>query len=284
MPRPIIFLHIPKTAGSTLRALLRRQYRGYGQHGVRGLDTPELEAAMAALRPALRPATRLIGGHVMYGVHRYLPEAVAAQPFTYVTMMREPVDRVISDYHYVLRTPGHDFYDPVATDHYSLEDYVRSEITIYTNNVQTRMLAGVGRDVPVGRCTEAMLAQAQRHLNERIPLVGLTERFDESLVLMKRALGWRMPVYRVKNRTKGRPKREEITPSAHAAIEAYNALDLALYREATARFETAMAAQGPGFADEVRHLQRLCRLYSPLERAYVAVRRGVNAVAGRRIV
>jgi hypothetical protein len=146
------------------------------------------------------------------------------------------------------------------------------------------MLAGVGRDVPVGRCTEAMLAQARRHLDERIPLVGLTERFDESLVLMKRALGWGLPVYRILNRTKGRPARSDVTPSARAAIEAYNALDLALYCEATARFEAAMAAQGPDFADEVQRLRRLCRLYSPLERAYVAVRRGVNAVAGRRIV
>ena len=52
-----------------------------------------------------------------------------------------------------------------------------------------------------------MLEQAKRNLREELVFFGLTERFDESLVLAKRRLGFRSILYRTSGRVEHRPRR-----------------------------------------------------------------------------
>ena len=49
---------------------------------------------------------------------------------------------------------------------------------------------------PFGEVTDEMLEQAKHNLRDDIVYFGLTERFDESLVLAKRRLGFRSILYR----------------------------------------------------------------------------------------
>ena len=56
------------------------------------------------------------------------------------------------------------------------------------------MLSGLTE--PFGEVTDEMLEQAKHNLREELVFFGLTERFDESLVLAKRRLGFRSILYR----------------------------------------------------------------------------------------
>jgi hypothetical protein len=230
-------------------------------------------------RAAHDGAIDVLSGHMAFGAHRHLPGR-----YTYVTFLRDPVDRVISDYFYVLRTPSHVLYDPVATERYTLADYVTSGITFFTNNLHARLLSGRGETVPVGACTDALVDEAIAHLEAHPSVVGLTERFDESIVLMKHRLGWRLPLYRVKNKTQGRPRKSEVSEADRALIRAHNAQDLALYAYARTRFETAWAEAPATCQRDLDRLHRLNWLFGPVERAYVSLRRTVNTLAGRRVV
>src|SRR4030095_15973884 len=125
-------------------------------------------------------------GHLYFGAHAFL-----SQPCTYLTMLRDPVDRVISHYNYVRHQPSHYLYHEACR--MSLRDYVEFCGRQEPNNDQTRLLAGE-RNVPnFGQCSEEMLNIAKRNLADHFAVVGLTEEFDRSLIIMKRVFKWRDP-------------------------------------------------------------------------------------------
>ncbi len=269
----VIFVHIQKTGGTTLRQILRRQYRSTC---IVGLSLTH-GALARELKNSDGDAKRVIQGHMVFGAHQFLDSDTR-----YLTMIRDPLDRVVSDYYYVLRTPTHDFHDPVATEDYSLEDYIRSEITIYTNNLQTRLLSGAGRSVPVGKCTESMLEQAKQNIEDHFDVVGLTDRFDESVVLMQRRLGWSVPKYAVRNKTSGRPYRETIPEGARTAVNEHNALDFRLYDFVSRRFEEALEDQDQdAFARDMKWLRYYNAVYAPSLRVYVKLREAYNWLVGK---
>jgi hypothetical protein len=169
----VIFLHIGKTAGTTLRQVMRRNVPAARTLvvRVRGGSREETVDRFASLPEEERAA------------HRHVP-----RPSTYVSMLRKPMSLVLSQYRFVLRTPGHRHHELVTSKGMSLEDYIRSGVSIEMDNSQTRAIAG-DRATPYGACTDAMLETAKRNL-EDFAVVGLTERFDESLVLLGKRFGW----------------------------------------------------------------------------------------------
>ena len=59
-------------------------------------------------------------------------------------------------------------------------------------------------------------------------MVGLTERFDESFILLRHAMGWRLPMYMSVNAA-GDSESPSVDEDAIAAIRERNRLDLELY-------------------------------------------------------
>ena len=138
----------------------------------------------------------------------------------------------------------------------SLADYVRSGIALEMDNSQTRAIAGdVG--TPYGQCTEEMLETARRNLAEHFSWVGVTERFDESIVLLRRTFGWSDVRYMNANVARSATPPSE---SDLALIEEMNSLDMALYRDACLAFDKRIEAE-EGFAEELEQLRRANERY-----------------------
>ncbi len=186
----LIFFHIGKTGGSTLDMLMKRNFSQDSIIHANIGKNPQFLDEFKCLPKKRRAEIKYIGGHIPLGLHEYLP-----QPSSYITLLRDPVDRVISEYYYVLRRPDHPFYSKVTSRKMSLKDYVRCEVSPGVVSGQTRAISGVqGVDSMTGSgpISRDILDIAKKNLIEYFMLVGLTERFDESLILLKRALGWRM--------------------------------------------------------------------------------------------
>jgi hypothetical protein len=103
------------------------------------------------------------------------------------------------------------------------------------------MIAGLNRsyDFLSGECTADTLATAKSNLRTHFSLVGITERFEETLALGKCMFGWRVPRYASFNRTPGRPT--TVSPEARSLVSKYNSFDVALYRYSITLFEEAIA-------------------------------------------
>jgi hypothetical protein len=173
----VVFTHIPKTAGTTLRKILDKQY---GRRRIFSIYRPKPEAVERLLRlpQSQRDQYRLITGHWPFGLHEHF-----SGKSCYISMMRDPVKRLISEYYYILSLPSHYLYSAVTEGGMSLENYVLSDLAPDIDNGQLRLLAGFEGEVPCGSIRDEHLEQAKQNIEKYYPVVGLTERFDESILL-----------------------------------------------------------------------------------------------------
>jgi hypothetical protein len=110
----IISVHLPKTAGKSFEAALQARF-GSGlreDYGTFPMNTPRAERQRAALEACLANAsasfagTACIHGHFLPLKYLLLAEQ---RPVTFVTWLRHPVQRAISNFHYWRRA-----YDPAT--------------------------------------------------------------------------------------------------------------------------------------------------------------------------
>src|SRR5206468_2951310 len=162
----------------------------------------------------------------------------------------------ISHYHYVWRTPRHCLYAEVTSRRMDVREYVESGISRELDNGQTYLLAGKDVTDPQDLRSPELLEEAKRNVSEHFALVGLTERFDESLLLAKEILGWTRPLpYARRNVTARRPRAEELPAGTVEVIQAHNELDAELYRFARERLDSEVASRGPAFQRRLRTLR-----------------------------
>jgi glycosyltransferase involved in cell wall biosynthesis len=234
--RNLIFLHIPKAAGTTLHSILEGHYPPSSCYSI--YDPDEAAKEFVQWPRERREPIRLLKGHVAFGLH----ESLIGET-TYITLLRDPVDRIMSHYYYAKRMPSHYLYNKITERTMSLQDYASAGLTDELDNGQVRLLAGIASDksVPIGACDTNLLNLAKSHIERHFCVAGLSERFDESLALMAIQLGWDWtPSYESLNVTPERPGKGQVDPAARAAIERANPLDCELYAWAKHRFEALL--------------------------------------------
>lgn len=253
----VIFLHIGKTAGTTMRQVLRRNFRSSEVMVIRarGRSREETVERFGELPVEVRARPRLIMGHTVFGLHEHVP-----RPFTYITILRKPSRLVVSQYRFVLRTPGHRHHELVTSERMTLADYIRSGVSLEMDNSQTRAISG-DLAVPYGACTEEMLERAKRNLDTCFAVAGLTERFEETLVLMHERFGWSRLRY-VSANVAPQGGTMEMADEPMAMIEDHNRLDNALYDYAAERFQEAIDGY-PSFRDDLDRFRLRNAMYRP---------------------
>ena len=211
----ICFIHIEKASGSTLHHIFRNNFLSYISTTPFKVWTNEPENALSQEEMALLCGkwldfTQGIGGHNTRCFLDY--EAVIDQPVQYVTFMREPVRRYISHFNHQTYVKG---------IRWSVQSFLSEE---RFSNFMTKKIAGKP-DVEL----------AKRYIREKVAFVGLTERFDESLLLMKDVL--EIPEFDVryqrKNETPQTKVKRAFDDQLKEEIKARNQLDIELYRFVT---------------------------------------------------
>ncbi len=174
-----------------------------------------------------------------FGLHKVIP-----QPATYITVLRDPVDRVISAYYFMRSYKLHPLYWKLRRENWSLEDFVRRA---QRDSVQSKIVAGSDYATP---CTRETVEKAKENLRHHFSVVGISERLEESLALMKLRFGWKLSSYSSFNVTRSRPKKRDLPKSTLDLIHEKNAFDMELYEVGRALFEEAVE----GNAGEVRRI------------------------------
>lgn len=246
--RLLVFVHIPKTAGTTLNSLLANQFSPNELYEImmrgmswidprrRVLTKPliswsKLRHFKAALRS--RQDLRLIHGHFDLSLGKLLPPTAE-----FFTLMRDPVERAISHYYHYRRKTG-DPTHPLAMRS-TLAEWVSGRGLIEMDNGQTRRLAGEMK-LPVGGVSSRTLAKAKANLAKRFVVVGLSERFEESQILLHRQFNWPYRRSAARNVGENRLRRDEVSGDVLKVVEHCNRFDRELYQFATELFENAVS-------------------------------------------
>lgn len=248
----LIFLHIPKTAGTTLNRIIEWQYRPLSIFSV---DPYRIRATVQRFKTfseQRRRRYRVVRGHLHYGIHEFLPQGA-----TYITILREPVARLLSSYHFILRRPLHPLHRKLKKERLAVEDLIR--LTPHRQNLQCRFISGIGTN---GICDERALDLAKKNLTRSFRVVGLSERFQESLLLMITAFGWKVPFYENRKVSKVRPSLE---PGMVDMIRAHNRLDLELYDFGRELFEDNLRKNQDAIAQTSKALDAAPKLGSRTE-------------------
>ena len=228
---PLVFVHIPKTGGTTLHKILVHQYHPKRVETAHDTDGPLQESLLARMRDQ-RDGVRLVLGHVSARFHDQVPDV------RYLTCLREPAARVRSHYQHARSDPNHYLHEPSCQ--MSLREYASSGLSGELSNGMVRMLSGMD-DFHRGTPGETELQRAIEVLEHRTVAFCLTERFEESLLLMANRLQWKCPWF--VRRKVGGYSRCQLTPDERSAIQEMNQLDCRLYDHARKLLDEALAGE-----------------------------------------
>jgi hypothetical protein len=265
-PETVIFLHIPKTAGTTLDQIIFRHYRHCNIYET-GPVAQQGVIDFQNLTQTKREKYRLIKGHLSFGIHEYV-----SSPWVYFTFFRSPIERTISHFYFMLRSPEHPLHDLLYEENLDLKGVLEAGLNPMLHNAHTRLLSGVWAEPPAGTCDEKDLAKAKENLRQ-IKVIGLTEKFDVSLLLLGKAFGWNHLYYTKENVSVGRPTLDNLSEETIDAIQTANQLDIELYDYAKALFAEQVDQQGSEFAKEVWLFQFKNRYVRPLIDLYWEMRK-----------
>lgn len=235
----LIFLYIPKTAGTSLLSLIRKQYPESEVFHADGVNVAEHKHLRSLSATELK-RLRVVIGHLNFGIHRLF-----TQKCSYITFLRNPVDRIVSHYSYIKNAPLHDDHDYLVNNNVDLLGFSNGSHFPRLTILQTRQISGCsGPDT--GKDGELMLEAAKTNLRSSFLAFGLMERFEESVELISRKLGWSASGTAMENVSGNRPKLDEMDPLMLDKVEARNSLDIELYKWCSDRFrnQTKIAMGG----------------------------------------
>lgn len=200
---------MPKSGGSTLTSIIRKNfsereilpYFHYKDNFEQILKQVNINKI------------KIIHGHYLFGIHERIN-----RPFSCFTILRHPVERVVSLYYYLKSIDGKNY------DKYrkmTLDEFIKNKIEA---NIQTGFLSG--------NINNPSVLKAVRNLRKHFDVVGTTEQFNETLFLLGKRYGWTQLHYKRVNVTISRPKIEEISEETKKLIEKVHCKDLLVYQYA----------------------------------------------------
>lgn len=216
-----LFVHIPKTAGSSFRAELARRLQPERNIEVDYTDESRpfhqrLKEAVQGFSAEMNPAgVRFASGHIFRSHAAYIADRHPdVRP---LTMLRNPVARVVSDYRYA-RTPAHPPHREFIRQFPTFESYMESPAS--QNKIHEFL-----RHKPADS-VESVIAD----IEARFSFVGLTEMYYLSCRVLFTLLGDARNPTVYERRTEASddnaiPDLDALTPR----IRALNARDIAIY-------------------------------------------------------
>ncbi|MGQ0502019.1 MAG: glycosyltransferase family 2 protein [Panacagrimonas sp.] len=209
-PVRIVFVHAPKTAGISLFNVLK-DWAGADQAIRYPRAVPKHREALMALRGEKLDALRVVSGHFRYPVFRQ----ACGDDWQYISVVRDPVDRIVSVYRYIKGWQEHPAHDEVRNLDFA-GFFAWLNKNPHNQNTQVKLLTG-----------QDDLEQAKRVAGQ-YRLIGSVSRMD----LFERELGRLLgqPVHiGTHNQSKSSFSPEDISDALRAEIEAANAVDRAFF-------------------------------------------------------
>lgn len=278
-PDPLIFVHIAKTGGSSLTALILRHE---GWRSVQSLDGGVQERDHESFKgctPRRLEEISVVCGHGSYGYETFFEDRNPR----HFSIFREPISRVVSLYNHIMRRTNHRLHAQVAGSNMSLEEFVENDVA---HEIDNGMLRDIHPNHKKGKVDhhlnvidESVFDHAREEILNEWFGFGILERMQDSIELLAHRMNW--PNYYVpalnRNRS-GSPGK--ISERAREAICQRNLYDIRLYEllveEFDRRYEAYQADEG---ANRPRLVEpgAISRLFTDRLRGHLAGKRSKRA-------
>lgn len=218
----VFFVHIPKTAGSSFRAVLKRWFGSE----LMIFDSHDQEAFSRQWENRDGVA-RAVAGHFGFGLHQAAP---ACRPL-YLSLVRDPVERFVSLYKHARLSPGHALHGAARAGPEDFFAHCLSEPRArgQTAAIQCFFLSGA-----------RSFDEARPVVDGAYHLIAPMDRFPEFVARAARMLGKPPPPVPVRNVRPATPELIEAAVRLADRIREAHHEDQRLYEHVRRRFAAAI--------------------------------------------
>lgn len=262
----LIYVHIPKTGGSTLQAIIIRQC------GKKKFFRINRKNSLEDFNLLDKKNINLLVGHFPFGYHTYFDHPEDVQ---YLSLIRNPITRLVSNYYHILARENNPHHSMLVENNYSIKEFIELGVNGKTENCYVRFFSN-NINAPHNSCTTKMLEQAKKNIKTHFPIVGITELYDESILLMKNHFGWKQPYYTTKNKARIKYSlNNDVDEDTIETIKQYNQLDIELYNWAKKRLEAQIESSEINIEKQVESFRNTNKIVQTI----VPIR---NRIIGRK--
>lgn len=279
-PHILVNIHVGKTGGSTMNEIIIKHFSDQDHVNINCTKQPEERYSYGSIRKPIEDFYTVAnvqfiphvttGGHVGLEVLNFIPQNENAKAFA---IIREPKSLMISNFWYAVQTvnPFKEWFGKL--DISNLDERLFKFISTggsgspYKpyNNLSIRWFSRNNKvydhKVPI---TEEIFQEIKNNIKNDFLLIGLTHRFEETLIAFRRLMGWKFDeqlFYKQKNKTEFKMP-ESSYPDSILELESERVnFEIRLYKWLEKRFDSLIKLLGSDFDEEVRMFKRLNYLY-----------------------
>lgn len=273
------YLHIPKAGGTTLLHVLDQIYKKSSHYSFDTTRPNECLNELKSYSVKQKEKIKIVSGHFVFGFH----ELFNIEKFKYFTLLRDPIERIFSHYHYSSRKTNHYLYKTRHESEISLVEYVQSGLTQEVHNGMCKQIAGLYVNDNFGYSNinkdtlsdNELFQKAKQNIKNHFIFAGITEEFDKSLFLLKSYIGHNSINYKYteknintannKTQKKYNLKKEELE-----IIMVYNSADIQLYEWCKNEFDKKLF--------DITTIKNIDKMFTPnaLEKIFLNTKKKIN--------
>ncbi len=216
----LVFSHVQKAAGTSFESVLAKNFL---LSEVLHINAPDLNKLPTMLNLKKQPPKLICGHHPLHGI---LYQLLKSKSIYHITMLREPISRILSFYNYIKERADHPLHSHTKSD--SLLAFMDSCPSPELTNGQAKRFSGHLHDQKPVPDSE-LFQIAQVNLSKYFSAVFTSCLFDESLLLLKKELKLKDIYYQKQNVSKKFITYDQLTDEDLQFIQSKNQADLKLY-------------------------------------------------------
>ena len=251
--RHIGFLKVHKAGSTTIQNILFRFGLKRNLAFVLPKIGPYLSTGILPIKPGIH--YDILASHTAY--KKSLFDRLLPKDKVNIAIVREPMDRMISAAFYYRDVYNHQYLKKIPGPNFIEKLLLQPDTYDKKPFSPTRNSMGFDFGFESGakpQSTNATL-NTLKLLDKELKLVMVMEKFDESLVMLKRYLGWKMEDIIYLRGNSHKHDKIDITDEQRAKHKETCFLDYAIYDYFTERFRERVAAEGLEFQKEVELFQ-----------------------------